>query len=326
MARLSKPQLLDKILDGIRGGGWTPIVLDDTHPFRIRASHPSLGRANLKVYVWNCTHGGGGRSAEEFRVQFTGAMPERGAAMTTLVLGWHDDHQVFAAWDIAAHDGQDSYSPSAQIRESSLLAANQNVFSVQPKDNEIVVAFRPEFIMDYVAASRSLHQTGAAQRDLALLNNLEDATDAQVDAIANPARQLVVRTIVTRYRAHFFSGRVLTAYGNQCAFCRVQLGLLDAAHILPVAAPDSTDEVTNGIALCKLHHYAYDSNLISFNAAYAIELSRFKLGELTAANLQGGLAAFRQGLLPSIHLPARAAQHPNVAYIRQSRTLRGWRQ
>lgn len=325
MARLSKPQLLDKILDGIRGGGWIPIVLEDAHPFRILASRPSRDTSNLKIYIWNCTHGGGGRSAEEFRVQFT-SRPEPGQGMTTLVLGWHDDHQVFAAWDIAAHFEQDSYSPSAQIRESSLLAANRKVFSVQPKDNEIVVAFRPEFFMDYAAASRSLHMAGAAQRELDLLNNLEDATDAKVDAIANPARRLVVRTIMTRYRAHFFSGRVLAAYGHQCAFCRLQLGLLDAAHIVPVAAPSSTDEVTNGIALCKLHHYAYDSNLISFNAAYAIELSRFRLDELATANLIGGLTAFREGLLPSIHLPARAAHHPKVAYIRESRTLRGWRQ
>lgn len=325
MARLAKPQLLDKILDGIRDGGWTPIVLDDSHPFRIQASRSSSDTVNLKIYIWNCTHGGGGRSAEEFRVQFTGAIPERTDSLTTLILGWHDDYEVFAAWNIAAHDGQDSMSPSAQIRESTLLSANQNALSVQPKDNEIVVACRQNFFMDYVLASQSLHQTGIAQRDMVLLNDMDQVTDAQVDSIANPSRRIVVRTILTRYRAHSFSYRVLAAYGNQCAFCRVQLGLLDAAHIIPVAAPNSTDEVTNGISLCKLHHYAYDSNLISFNAAYGIELSQFKLGELTANNLVGGLHAFRRGLLPTVHLPSRAIHHPSVTNIRQSRRLRGWR-
>jgi putative restriction endonuclease len=43
---------------------------------------------------------------------------------------------------------------------------------------------------------------------------------------------------------------------------RLPLKLPDAAHIVPVTFPDSTDEVTNGLGLCRLHHGAYDNGLL----------------------------------------------------------------
>lgn len=66
-----------------------------------------------------------------------------------------------------------------------------------------------------------------------------------------------------RRRDPGFRGRVLQAYGNRCALCRVKLhvGLaplgLEAAHIRWFQF-DGPDDVPNGISLCAFHHKAFD--------------------------------------------------------------------
>jgi putative restriction endonuclease len=324
MSRLSKVELLEKVLIGFQSGGWLPLIIDRSHPFLIRASHPEGRSVDLRIYIWNCTHGGGGRSDSEFRVQFT-TFPQRDADCKTLLLGWHDEHEVFAAWDIDKHDGQAGSSPSAQIREDTLLEARESDLSVQVKENEIVVAFRPVVLIDYALASKQLHSDGRAHRDMALLNQMDTLTDEQIEAVTSAGRREIIRTITVKHRARKFRGSVLTAYRHRCAFCSVQLSLLDAAHIVPVSAPGSSDEVANGVALCKLHHFAYDANLVSFDVGYRIAVSRARVAELRVKGLQGGLEEFKAGLHEQINVPAIAAHRPSRANIARSRRVRGWR-
>lgn len=324
MAQLTKPELLGRVLQGLRDGGWLPVVATDKHPFLIRAARPDRESFDLRVYIWNCTHGGGGRAADEFRIQVTSAVPHVHPKEVTVLLGWHDDTQVFAAWDIKAHDGQDSTSPSAQIKEGTLEAAHDKAFATQVKDNEIVAAFRPMFLADYALSSARLHKTGEAHRDMSLLNKLDTLTDVEIDDVADTSRRTVIRTIATRYRSAKFKDKVLGAYRHKCAFCQIQLSLLDAAHIIPVASPESTDQVINGVALCKLHHFAYDANLVSFNEQYRIEVSQTRVQVLTADHKAGGLPEFQRAMGQSILLPSNVHQHPNVVYINKSRHIRNW--
>ena len=324
MAQLTKPELLGRVLQALRDGGWLPVITTDKHPFLIRAAGPDRESFDLRVYIWNCTHGGGGRAADEFRIQVTSAVPHINPNEVTVLLGWHDETQVFAAWDIKAHDGQDSTSPSAQIKEGTLEAAHDKAFATQVKDNEIVAAFRPMFLVDYALSSARLHKTGEAHRDISLLNKLDTLTDVEVDDVADTSRRNVIRTIVTKYRAAKFKDKVLGAYNHKCAFCQIQLSLLDAAHIIPVASPESTDQVVNGVALCKLHHFAYDANLVSFNEQYRIEVSQARVRVLTAKHEAGGLTEFQSAMSESILLPANPRQRPNTDYINRSRHIRNW--
>lgn len=106
--------------------------------------------------------------------------------------------------------------------------------------------------------------------------------------------------------------------------CAVQLELIDAAHIIPVAASNSTDETTNGIALCKLHHAAFDRNLISFDERYKIEVSDKETKRLTNENLAGGLKEFTRHLKTAIILPTDKRDYPSEVYIREARIVRNW--
>ena len=73
-------------------------------------------------------------------------------------------------------------------------------------------------------------------------------------------RAYITSSVRVRLHQHSFRERVIAAYQSQCSLCRLHhIELLDAAHIIPDNEPEGEPLITNGIALCKLHHAAYDS-------------------------------------------------------------------
>jgi len=96
-------------------------------------------------------------------------------------------------------------------------------------------------------------------------------------AVSDP-EQAIRRSYVTRVskqRMHQqeFRQRVLRAYREQCAICRLRHEeLLDAAHILPDGHPRGEPVVPNGLALCKLHHAAFDRNFLGLRPDLTVEL------------------------------------------------------
>lgn len=323
--RLNQDQLLRLLVDSVEASGWSAIVTDSGKPFGLYIFKDGVAGFSLRVFIWNCTHGGGSaRAADEFRIQITGVVPRTYGDSITLLLGWHDGFGVFGAWDIRRHEGQDSSSPSAQIREDILLQAHSKQFSIGERANgEVVVAFRPELLVTYAQNAAGLHRQ-AEYADLDMLNNVFEITQADIAQIDNEPRRKVVATIVKRYRAADFRRRVLGAYGHRCAMCGLQLNLVDAAHIVPVAFEDSTDATVNGIALCKLHHAAFDRSLISFDERYRVEVSNNEVARLTSSGLDGGMQDFTAGLRDAIFLPNDARDYPCPELIGLSRRLRHW--
>jgi len=323
---LSPRALLDLLIRSIEESGWQMLVADPVKPFEFRIFRGEIRGPVLRVYIWNCTHGGGSARAEdEYRIQITGVVPREHGGEITLLLGWHSGYEVFAAWDIGHHAGQDSSSPSAQIREEVLKQAHTKRFAVGTRANgEIVVAFRPEFLVDYAMAAHSLHRIGEVSGDFDLLNKVEELEQGDIEAIENSERRKVVATIVRRYRLADFRKRVLGAYNYGCAMCGVQLDLIDAAHILPVAVDESTDHTNNGVALCKLHHAAFDRKLVSFDEDYRIEVSDTELKRLSDSRRGSGKDEFREMLKDALILPNDRRDYPPPTLIQRSRAIRGW--
>jgi putative restriction endonuclease len=59
-----------------------------------------------------------------------------------------------------------------------------------------------------------------------------------------------------------FRESVLDAYASRCTLCRLRhRELLDAAHIVSYAE-GGTHLVTNGMSMCKIHHAAYDLDIV----------------------------------------------------------------
>lgn len=331
MLLLSKQELREQVIAAVTLSGWHAIPLDgpDAHPFRLRA----VGAADsvvCKVYVWNLTHGGGPvRPADEYRIQVTGVRyfeELRGGA--TLILGWWSEAQVFAAFDYQRHRGELGSSPSIQIRESALRNAYAHGLAAQTKGSgEIALAFRPDLFMHYVQNRRGLHELGHSEHDAEVLNAVAADPYAVTDediASVGQARRTTVTTVRQALRDRSFRERVLRAYDRSCAVCAVQLGLVEAAHIVPVSVPDSTDDTSNGMAFCPTHHKAYDAALITIDDEYRVVLSARRVQALQEGHLESGLAAFQAALRPFIVLPAALADRPRAEVLRTGRLIRGW--
>ena len=116
--------------------------------------------------------------------------------------------------------------------------------------------------------------------------------------------------VLTRQRLHqpIFRSQVLRAYETKCTICRLKhAALLDAAHILSDSL-GGQPVVPNGLALCKIHHAAYDQDLLSITPEYRVQVKPSVLLETDGPMLLHGLQEVDGW---AIELPRRRAQHPD---------------
>ncbi len=338
MARLRKPDLFRVVERSILDSGWNFLHLSDAgdHPARYQVYRDD-DSIRVRVYIWNLTHGGGSaRAADEYRIQITGIpgasgsqqfQPEIGGK--TVILGWWDEVEVFAGFDYNFHAGELGNSPSIQIREAALRSAHANGFAAHNRGNgELAIAFRPDFMGTYLRNLEDLHAVGRQPEEVQLLEEIaedpEDVDEAEILEEVPAERQYAVISTRKALRDINFRSRVLTAYSHQCAMCGVQLKLLDAAHILPAAHPDSTDQTSNGVALCALHHRAFDRSLVTFDNDHRIHVDEAQAEEFRRTGHDGGLDVFRNALRPILILPPDKRDRPDSKFISTSNTLRGW--
>jgi putative restriction endonuclease len=57
----------------------------------------------------------------------------------------------------------------------------------------------------------------------------------------------------------------------------------------PDAHPDGHPVITNGLALCKIHHSAYDKNFLGISPDYKVKISERLLAEVDGPMLKHGL-------------------------------------
>lgn len=119
------------------------------------------------------------------------------------------------------------------------------------------------------------------------------------------------RTAETKIRLHQrqFRMRVIDAYSESCALCRLRHAeLLDAAHIIPDNDEHGAPIVPNGIALCKIHHAAFDANIMGITPEYRIEVNHRILEETDGPMLRHGIQELHgQGIV----LPKRKSDWPD---------------
>jgi putative restriction endonuclease len=76
-------------------------------------------------------------------------------------------------------------------------------------------------------------------------------------------------------RSSAFRRVVLGAYNETCAVCEMKLqtssgtSIIDAAHILPFKKFHN-DDIRNGLALCKMHHWLFDHGILSIDNHYRV--------------------------------------------------------
>jgi putative restriction endonuclease len=128
-------------------------------------------------------------------------------------------------------------------------------------------------------------------------------------------RAYVTQERLIRVHQAQFRQRVLVAYHSSCAICRLRYTeLLDAAHILPDGHPLGEPIVPNGLALCKIHHAAFDRNILGIRPDLQIEVRSDILEEVDGPMLRYGLQACNKQQLLS---PQRPEDKPHSDFLEE---------
>jgi len=124
-------------------------------------------------------------------------------------------------------------------------------------------------------------------------------------------RKYVTYSMKRRLHQQSFREKVLHAYHEHCALCRLRhRGLLDAAHIIP-DSEGGKPIVPNGLALCKIHHAAFDQNIIGITPGYTVKIREDILKEVDGPMLKHGLQGFNN---QKIHFP-KGNNSPNQDFL-----------
>ena len=126
---------------------------------------------------------------------------------------------------------------------------------------------------------------------------------------AAPERRYALRLVRQRLHQAVFREAVLAAYGNRCAISGLpEPRLLDAAHIIADRDEMGQPLVTNGLPLSKIHHAAFDANLIGVDPNYRIHVSDVLLSMEDGPLFEHGIKGMAGR---TINFPLRPADYPD---------------
>jgi putative restriction endonuclease len=122
-------------------------------------------------------------------------------------------------------------------------------------------------------------------------------------------RRYALRAVKQRLHQASFREAVITAYEGRCAVSRLpEPLLLDAAHIVEDKHETLGQPiVSNGIPLSKIHHAAFDAQLIGIDPDYRLHVSK----RLLSQNDGPMLDALKRLNGATIHVPKRPKDCPD---------------
>jgi putative restriction endonuclease len=132
--------------------------------------------------------------------------------------------------------------------------------------------------------------------------------------VEDAVRRYILREIRQRVHQPVFRSTIMRAYGTRCAVCALaHTQLLDAAHIIPDSHERGVASVRNGLALCKIHHAAYDSNILGIRPDLVVQIKSDLLDEVDGPMLQYGLKERHNQRL--MVLPNVRAERPGAEFL-----------
>ena len=135
--------------------------------------------------------------------------------------------------------------------------------------------------------------------------------DMQPSGLVSPPDMRAYATREARLRLHQqrFKLDVMRAYRGRCTVCALrERDLVQAAHIVPDPEPAGIAAVVNGLALCAIHHLAFDRNLIGIDPTGVVHIAGRLLREIDGPMLKTGLQGFHGA---NIELPRRPQDQPD---------------
>jgi putative restriction endonuclease len=156
----------------------------------------------------------------------------------------------------------------------------------------------------------------ASARTVLLEVGLPVADMHETGLVSSPdIRDYALREVKVRLHQHRFRRDVLRAYRHRCTICALrEPQLVQAAHIVEDVSEGGIAAVVNGLALCAIHHLAYDRNLMGIDPNGVVHIADRLRRERDGPMLREGLQGFHGS---PIVLPRRAADRPDRTRLEQ---------
>lgn len=228
---------------------------------------------------------------------------QRGPAALTLTTSFKDPYadifdEAGASFTYAYRSGALDQADNRALRAAYEMQTPVVYFRALAPGQYLVVA--PMFVThDDPAARMVVLEAGLPVQDMQP-GGLVSATDIRAYA-----------TREARYRLHQqrFKLDVMRAYRHRCAICTLrERELVQAAHIVPDSDEAGIAAVVNGLALCAIHHLAFDRNLLGIDPDGIVHIADRLLREIDGPMLRTGLQGFHGG---RIALPRRQEDRPD---------------
>ena len=192
-------------------------------------------------------------------------------------------------------------------------AETRNVTSTQLENDSTSTS------SDNMADSESAHASYSESND-----TTTDASHSDESKHSSPDLTEDDESFITarrRERDQAFAQKVKDAYDERCAMCGTRRVApngsieVEAAHIYP-KSEGGVDDVRNGLALCKLHHWAFDNGWLSVTDDYDIIVR--------GAENRDGYDEFRDLDGDVLHLPNDEDMRPHPQFLHGHRSLHGF--
>jgi len=253
---------------------------------------------------------------------FLGYLEERGGFFT----GWEPAY-VFS---LRSQDVGSVYVPRSNV----LAAAGEFATMDSRRAGNLgrdtsKISFRPDFLGFYLENLLALHGArtqreiiSAFDRLASVLESDEFSGTSETEVELGGERKVVRATRTGFARDPKFKFDVLSAYRGACCICELQLGVVQAAHIVPHSHPECVERVTNGLALCVLHHKLYDDALLLLSSGRRLILNNERVEHLQNIGQDSGLPEVRRLAAQQYRVPEHEPSRPDDGFLERGVRIR----
>lgn len=299
----------------------------------IKKGNPCLFRLENKKYSAHISFihdsGKGRTNNDETRIQIDRKqidwqLDQKNKGYITCYLGFFTQGDVLTAWDPEKVESFQGKKRTSEYTRYSLYSdATKNVinFYTQNSKRQKKMVRHPvmqsnvlglylqniDVFHDYDSKITQEDQKDSIRAlikgNLDFVNGLHSNVSVKEELQTSRVKKTIVCKRTSYPRDPEFTKKVMNAYGNKCAICNVQLGIIEAAHIIPHSLPESSENINNGIALCKNHHKLYDNGLIIIDLDRNIFINKNVKDFLEQADLLHGFEKLESEISKGYSVP-----------------------
>lgn len=251
-------------------------------------------------------------------------------------IGFFEGGRTFVAWDpryVLSQNPQNSGSVYA--RRSHAQGALENFGAARAINarnlGEITfaIALPATALGFYLENIENFH---ALPNEEAIIELMRDHVETFTPTGIGESGEIIVEDENRRERFEFtrtayprdprFKKWVLDAYSQTCCICGRQLGLVEAAHIIPHSSEGSLNEVRNGLAMCVEHHRLYDHALLLPGPDQRLVFNGERAEYLRQTNQQIGLEEVEARNGEEFQIPEQFDLQPSDEYLERGLQIR----